>query len=116
MLENDWLYDSSWYKNNIEKPVRKIVKNLRNQGINTQCSCGHRLYIQCGSIDIFEELRTIYNVLVTMNIDTYQVILYENCIDSHKHTCLEIMLPDENGEYYCETKDNPKFTRQKWED
>ena len=38
---------TDWYKENIEEPIRDIVKYLRNNGINTECSCGHEMYIQC---------------------------------------------------------------------
>lgn len=40
---NDW-YD------NIEEPVRELVRHLRNNGINTTCSCGHDMYIQADVI------------------------------------------------------------------
>jgi hypothetical protein len=39
--------DKDWYSEKIEEPLREIVKYLRNNGINTECSCGHDLYIQC---------------------------------------------------------------------
>jgi len=29
-----------WYEN-IEAPIRDIVKFLRNNGVNTECSCGY---------------------------------------------------------------------------
>jgi hypothetical protein len=35
----------NWY-DNIEEPVRDLVKYLRNEGINTTCSCGHDMYIE----------------------------------------------------------------------
>lgn len=36
-----------WYEN-IEPGVREIVRLLRDNGINTECSCEHDKYIQCG--------------------------------------------------------------------
>lgn len=36
-----------WYEEKIEIPLRGIVKYLRNHGINTECSCGHAMEIQC---------------------------------------------------------------------
>jgi len=39
-------FSTDWY-DTIEEPVRNIVKMLRENGINTQCSCGHDMYIQC---------------------------------------------------------------------
>lgn len=51
----------NWYEENIEEPIRGIVKILRNNGFNTECSCGHEMYIQCqyipeGSIQRLHEL------------------------------------------------------------
>lgn len=36
----------SWYESKIEEPVRDIVRLLRDNGFNTECSCGHEMYIQ----------------------------------------------------------------------
>jgi hypothetical protein len=36
----------NWYLN-IESEVRDVVSHLRNNGINTECSCGHDMTIQC---------------------------------------------------------------------
>lgn len=39
----------AWYEENIEEGVRELVSVLRNNGINTECSCDHQnpMYIQC---------------------------------------------------------------------
>lgn len=34
-----------WYEQ-IEEPIRPFVKVLRDNGINTTCSCGHEMYIE----------------------------------------------------------------------
>lgn len=52
-----------WYEYNIEEPVRDLVKHLRNNGINTECSCAHEMYIQCQFIpdgSIHELHRLLY--------------------------------------------------------
>lgn len=36
-----------WYEDTIEEPVRELVYLLRNNGFNTECSCGHEMYVQC---------------------------------------------------------------------
>ncbi len=49
----------TWYETHIEEPIREIVKVLRDNGINTECSCGHEpRYIQCQLIadGILQEL------------------------------------------------------------
>ena len=40
---------TDWYESHIEEPLRELVRHLRNNGINTECSCAHDtpMYIQC---------------------------------------------------------------------
>lgn len=37
----------NWYEKYIEVEIRPLVKLLRDNGINTECSCGHEMYVQC---------------------------------------------------------------------
>ena len=37
----------TWYDKHIEGPLRDLVKYLRNNGINTECSCAHEGWVQC---------------------------------------------------------------------
>lgn len=50
------------FYNQIEEPIRDLVKVLRDNGINTVCSCGHKMYIEA---DIIPDgaLQIIHNVL-----------------------------------------------------
>jgi len=34
-----------WYEENIEEPIRPLVKLLRNEGFNTVASCGHEMWV-----------------------------------------------------------------------
>lgn len=54
-----------WYKENIEEEIRDIVRLLRDNGINTECSCGHDMYIQCQYVNDEE-------------IDKVKILLLEN--------------------------------------
>jgi hypothetical protein len=36
-----------WYEEYIEEPIRDLVRLLRDNGFNTQCSCGHKMYVEC---------------------------------------------------------------------
>jgi predicted oxidoreductase len=36
----------NWYKENIEPGIRDLVRLLRDNGVNTECSCEHKMYIQ----------------------------------------------------------------------
>lgn len=37
----------NWYEENIEESIIPLVKLLRDNGFNTECSCGHEMYVQC---------------------------------------------------------------------
>jgi hypothetical protein len=99
-----------WYENNIEEPIREIVKELRSNGINTFCSCGHRMWIQCESYYEFEESKIIYDVLVgKFGIKKYRTVLIDDIDNEHRNKVLEIQIPV-NGKYYCRImQDNPEF-------
>lgn len=51
---------SNWYIQ-VEEGVRDLVRYLRNQGINTTCSCHHDWYIQVDCEP--EDLRHIWSLL-----------------------------------------------------
>jgi len=34
----------------IEEPIREIVRVLRDNGVNTTCSCGHKMYVEADII------------------------------------------------------------------
>lgn len=40
-----WMGD--WYEKYIEEDIRDMVHVLRDEGFNTECSCGHEMYVQC---------------------------------------------------------------------
>jgi len=61
LLEGIWM---NWYEENIEEPIRDIVKLLRDNGFNTTCSCGHEMYVE-GDIVIDSELQRLHNILYT---------------------------------------------------
>ena len=46
---------TEWYENNIEEPVRGLVRFLHSKGIDTFGSCAHRAYITVSNeYDILE--------------------------------------------------------------
>jgi len=59
---------TDWYEENIEEGIRDVVKALRDNGINTTCSCEHEMWIEAETYDPSSELNTIFNVLVEKNI------------------------------------------------
>lgn len=52
-----------WYEK-IEIEIREIVRELRNKGINTTCSCGHKMYIEGDSNDLNEDERVISTIML----------------------------------------------------
>jgi len=68
---------SDWYEEHIEPEVRDIVRYLRNNGINTESSCGHDMYIQCEYIPdglIFNLNLLLYNYFAEKNLPIYYEI------------------------------------------
>jgi hypothetical protein len=62
--------DFDWYKC-IEEPVRELVLLLRNNGFNTECSCGHEMYVQCQYIpdgEIMNLHNLVYDYLHEKNL------------------------------------------------
>lgn len=57
-----------WYEK-IEPEVREIVRELRNKGINTICSCGHKMEIQGDSDDIAEDEKVISNIMLERDLE-----------------------------------------------
>ena len=61
----------SWYEEYIEEPIRGIVKALRDNGVNTTCSCGHEMTIQAdvivsGHLEVIH--KTLFNYLAENNL------------------------------------------------
>jgi hypothetical protein len=52
----------NFYKN-IEPGIRNVVKLLRDNGINTTCSCEHEMYIEFECYSDSSEIDTIYYAL-----------------------------------------------------
>lgn len=63
-------YKADWYEENIEEPIRDIVRLLRDNGINTTCSCGHTMEIQGDT---------------TLNVETLKIIDELLCRYLHKN-------------------------------
>ena len=102
------MIDMNWYEEKIEEPIREIVRNLRNNGINTICSCGHGMWIQCETYQEYDDLNTIYNILIEMGIKDYIVNVFDMVQDGYRNKHLEIMIPVDD-QYYRRWEDNKDF-------
>jgi pyrrolidone-carboxylate peptidase len=65
---------ADWYEEHIEEPVRELVKLLRNNGFNTECSCGHEMYVQCNYI-LDGEIQRLHNLLTSSGYENYDVVV-----------------------------------------
>jgi hypothetical protein len=77
--------EEDWYSENIEEPVRDIVELLRNNGFNTESSCGHNMEIQC-SYFLDKEINRLHKLLYLYLNDkglpiTYDITISVNVID-----------------------------------
>lgn len=87
---------SDWYEENIEEGVRDLVKLLRNNGFNTECSCHHDMYIQCQFM-LDGELMNLHNLLCNNGYENYEVTVQIKCVDLVPFTNLNIQLPKIEG-------------------
>lgn len=62
----------------IEEPIRDLVRKLRDNGINTICSCGHKMYIQA---DVAPD-----SFLQTMHKTTYCWLIEEKGMPEPNYT------------------------------
>jgi hypothetical protein len=74
----------SWYDANIEAPVRKIVHLLRDNGFNTECSCGHEMYVQCQYMTD-GELQRLDKLL---------------CINGHENYEIQVVIRRKDGQLF----------------
>jgi len=62
-----------WYIQNIEEPIREVVYKLRNSGVNTICSCGHKMWVQFEASDPTTIFWNIFNVMNEMKIKDWRI-------------------------------------------
>ena len=57
-----------WYENAIEPEIQELVYRLRNAGINTTCSCGHKMYVEAEYFPDFQ-LKTMHDIIYNWLIE-----------------------------------------------
>jgi len=70
---------NNWY-DNIEKPIRKIVKLLRDNGFNTTCSCGHEMYVEGDSFPD-GEIKRLHDLLYSYFCENKETPNYEIIVE-----------------------------------
>ena len=69
----------NWLEENIEEPIRDIVKILRDNGFNTTCSCGHDMEITGEYLPDYDIKRMhdlLYNHLIEKGVNPDYEIVY----------------------------------------
>lgn len=89
-----------WYEEYIEEPVRDVVKLLRNNGFNTECSCGHEMYVQCQYVIDYEIKRLydlVWNYLYNKKVPIdFTIDVVVQVIDGKPYPSLEVRFGFEN--------------------
>jgi len=71
----------------IEEPIRELVRVLRDNGINTTCSCGHEMYIEADIFpngDLYTIHRSLFDYLADNNMPiNYKINIYLECREGH---------------------------------
>ena len=80
---------SDWYEQNIETNIRKEVKLLRDNGFNTVCSCGHKMYVQCQYI-IDGEIQRLHNLLFNNGYRDYTISIELRVVEGHSYMSLQV--------------------------
>lgn len=65
---------NDWLTKNIEKGIRKEVNLLRENGFNTECSCEHKMYIQC-QYSPDGEIKRLHDLLYNNGYRNYKITI-----------------------------------------
>ncbi|MFW9871531.1 MAG: hypothetical protein ACFFG0_00305 [Candidatus Thorarchaeota archaeon] len=99
---------NEWYNEKIEDPLKELVYELRNRGINTHDSCGHSMFIQCESYDPTNEIGTIFNILWELGLKDFRVVVIHEHGNFPKRY-MEIQLGDRGSNFYEKFVHNKDF-------
>ena len=81
-----------WYEEYIEEGIRPLVKLLRENGFNTECSCAHKMYVQCQIIPD-GELKRMHDLLFE-HYDNYKIEITLERIDGGMwYSSMNITIP-----------------------
>ncbi len=65
---------NKWYIENIEEGIRPLVRLLRDNGYNTQCSCGHEMFVEC-SYGLGSDISEVDKLLFDNEYEDYTIEL-----------------------------------------
>lgn len=89
----------TWYEKHVEPEIQPLVKLLRNNGLNTTCSCGHEMYCECDVVgNYFETAHFVSKLLTKHDYEQYKVeCSYGIDAAGQRYKCLTVWLPKPNG-------------------
>lgn len=95
---------TDWYEENIESGVRDLVRLLRDNGVNTECSCvGHQEgalpYVQCRYVPD-GEVKRIQDLLINAGHRNFILRLYHKVADGHPYSTLDIYIGRDEGDVF----------------
>jgi len=82
---------ADWYEECIEEPIRNLVKLLRNSGFNTECSCGHEMYVQCQYFPE-GEIQRLHELLYNNGYENYEINVIVKVMDGHIYPSLDVKI------------------------
>lgn len=80
---------TEWYEEWIEAGIRKEVKLLRDNGFNTECSCEHKMYVQCSLIPS-GEMQRLDNLLFNAGYRDYHLEFHIERVSSWLNSFINI--------------------------
>lgn len=87
---------ANWYDEHIEEPIQDLVRLLRDNGFNTECSCGHEMYVQCQYICEGETMR-LHHLLFNNGYRNYHIKIDLRVDDGHSFSTIEITIYSQSG-------------------
>jgi len=86
-----------WYEENVEEGVRALVRALRDEGFNTECSCHHEMYVQMqyiidGEVKRLHDL--VWRILAEEGLPvTFSIRVRHTVVDGRQCTSMDLALP-----------------------
>jgi hypothetical protein len=95
-----------WYEEYIEESIRSVVKLLRDNGFNTECSCGHDMYVQCQYL-LDGEIKRLHDLLFNNGYRNYVIDVLVQVLDGHLYPSIEVRFEKERDKHGCTILGDP---------
>ena len=78
-----------WYNKYIEPEIRSIVRFLRDNGCNTQSSCGHKMTVQCDYV-ADGMIKNLDDLLFNAGYRDYDIVITLHRTRGHLYPMIDI--------------------------